>query len=157
MECDANGEFYVQEQPHEFGLSGSLASPLFSWSQLPPLNDAASLGLAPATSPMLNPATFSYFAEQVEPPFIANVDDLNWKPMKQYMVDLACRQPVVSQAISAVESLYKAKANYDDNMNSMAAYYAAKSGYASMLERDGDEPETVMVVTFLLCCFEIVA
>jgi hypothetical protein len=77
--------------------------------------------------------------------------------MKQYMIDLACRHPVVLQAIFAVGSLYKAKANYDDNMTSMAAYYAAKGAYASMLERDRNEPETVMVVTFLLCCFEIVA
>ncbi|KAK6811815.1 hypothetical protein RU639_012460 [Aspergillus parasiticus] len=157
MEFGANGGFTAQEQSHGFGLPGSLASPLFPWSQLSPLNDAAALSLAPATSPVLNSATFSYFIERVEPPFIATADELNWKPMKQYMVDLAYRHPVVWQAISAVESLYKAKANHDDNINSMAAYYAAKSGYASMLERDGDEPETVMVATFLLCCFEIVA
>ncbi|OKP12876.1 hypothetical protein PENSUB_1608 [Penicillium subrubescens] len=146
MEFGANGGFAVQEQPSHTALAC-----LEAWPVL------ISRGLTPATSPMLNSATFSYFFEQVEPPFIANIDTLNWKPMKQYMVDLACRHPVVWQAISAVESLYKAKANYDDNMNSMAAYYAAKGGYASMLERGGDDPETFMVVTFLLCCFEIVA
>jgi hypothetical protein len=73
------------------------------------------------------------------------------------MIDLACRYLVVLQAIFAVGSLYKAKANYDDNMTSMVAYYAVKGAYASMLERDRNEPEMVMVVTFLLCCFEIVA
>ncbi|KAK9234725.1 hypothetical protein V1525DRAFT_391172, partial [Lipomyces kononenkoae] len=138
-------------------LPGSVASPLFSWSQVAALN-VASLAVAPVTTPsILNSATFSYFLEEVDPPFIANVDDLNWKPMKWYMVDVGCHHPVVSQALSAVESLYKATTNHNNTINSMAAYYAAKSGYSSMLERDGDDPATVLVVTFLLCYFEIMA
>ncbi|KAK9235249.1 hypothetical protein V1525DRAFT_281368 [Lipomyces kononenkoae] len=157
MEFDANGEFTVREQANRFGLPGSVGSPLLSWSQAPLLSDSASLILGPATPPVLNNTIFSYFLERVEPPFIAKVDALNWKPMKKYIVDLGCRHTLVSQAISAVESLYRAKANHDDIINSTASYYAAKSGYASMLERGSDDPETVLVVTFLLCCFEIVA
>jgi hypothetical protein len=106
---------------------------------------------------MNNTTPFRYFLEQVDPPFISNIDDINWKSMKRYMVELGCRSATVSQAISAVESLYETKMNCEDSMGSMASYYVAKSGYASMLERDGDGPEIVLVVTFLLCCFEIVA
>lgn len=73
------------------------------------------------------------------------------------MVELANREPVVSQATAAVQMLYKAKANSEDTMNSMSSYYFSKSSYATMLERDDNKPEIVLVVTFLLCCFEMVA
>jgi hypothetical protein len=152
-----DGDFSIQDQSGAFGLLGSSASPTLPWSHIA-LFDEASLRPAPSLTLIVNDITpFSYFLEQVDPPFIANFDDMNWKTMKRYMIELGCHNTTVSQAISAVESLYETKMNCKDPMSSMASYYVAKSSYASMLERNSDGPEIVLVVTFLLCCFEIVA
>lgn len=147
----------LQEQSDTSRLLGSSTSPLLSWSQMA-LFGEASLCPGPSLLPVQNDATpFLYFIEQVDPPFIGNIDNMNWKSMKRYTVELGCHHPVVSQAISAVESLYKAKANCDRTTSSMALYYVAKTSYVGMLEQDDAEPEIVLTVTFLLCCFEIVA
>lgn len=152
-----NADLSVQDQSGVFGWLESSSSPTLPWSNMA-LSNEAPFPPGPSLTPVMNDTTpFLYFLEQVDPPFIANVDGINWKTMKRYMVELGCHHATVSQAISAVEMLYETKINCKDPTSSMASYYVAKSGYASMLERNDDGPEIVLVVTFLLCCFEIVA
>lgn len=152
-----NADLSFQDQSDALGLLRSPLSPMLSWSQME-LIDEPSLRSTHSSSPAVNNSSpFLYFLEQVDPPFIANFDDMNWKTMKRYIMEIGCHHTVISQAISAVESIYKATMKSEDTLSSMASYYVAKSGYASMLEQDSDGPENILIVTFLLCCFEIVA
>lgn len=119
--------------------------------------------LLPATTiePLINHSPsyspFSFFLENVEPPFISSCDPANWNRLKYYTTELGARNLNVAAAITAVQALYKAQLNGEDTTNAISLYFAAKTMYGKMLEDDAQELHTILVVTFLLCSFEIVA
>ena len=102
-------------------------------------------------------STFRYFLDHVDPPFLSPYDSINCARIKLYIAELGFHNALVASAIAAVESLYEAEMNSQDTNGSMALYYAAKSGYSKMLEDEQQDLHTILVVTLLLCCFEIVA
>jgi hypothetical protein len=111
--------------------------------------------MAPFAPAPVDPPMFSFFLERVEPPFIAPYDMLNWTKIRRYIAEMGRNNPVVSAAISCVEALYDSESRGQDTTNAAALYYAAKTSYAKMLEDESQDLETTLVVTFLLCIFEV--
>jgi hypothetical protein len=93
----------------------------------------------------------------VEVPFISPFDGPIWLCMRRYIAELGAHDSVVAAAIFAAEALYKAEAENQDTASAMALYYAAKSEYTKMLETERRDLHTTLIVTCILCCFEIVA
>ncbi|KAK9312326.1 fungal-specific transcription factor domain-containing protein [Lipomyces starkeyi] len=110
-----------------------------------------------STPVFLEARRFSYFLEHVEPPFITPTDSINWARMRRHMAELGSSNSVVASAISSLEALYEAMANGQDITNATSLYYAAKSSHTQMLEDERQDMQVTLTVTFLLCCFEIVA
>lgn len=101
--------------------------------------------------------SFNYFLDQVEPPFITPFDSANWLRVKRVALDHARQNAVVLAAVYCVETLYEAESNHQDTSKAMAQYHVAKAQFATMLETEGQTIESVLLVIFLLCCFEVVA
>lgn len=102
-------------------------------------------------------SSFSYFLSSVEPPFITPWDSFNWTIIKSYMCQLARSTPSVGAAILAVEDLYRTLLGGDDTAAALSRYFVAKSAHLSLLKDESSEMETILIVTLLLCCFEVVA
>lgn len=101
--------------------------------------------------------TFPYFTSNVYPPYITPFDSANWTIAREYIADLATSNTFVAAAIRCVEVLYQALLQGDEISDAMQSYFSAKSSYLTMLNRDDQGLEPVLVVTFLLCIFEIAA
>jgi hypothetical protein len=113
---------------------------------------------AATPAPVVGEVTqFSYFIEHIEAPFICPVDTTNWMRVKRYAVELARQSPVAAAAIICVEALYEAETLGQDTTRAMSLYHVAKAQHGAMLETEGQNLESTLVVTLLLCCFEIVA
>lgn len=100
--------------------------------------------------------SFSYFLSSVEPPFITPWDSFNWLIMKGYACELARSTPAVAAAVEAVEILYQSLLSGEDNAAALSKYFVAKSAHLSLLKDTASDMETILVATFLLCCFEVV-
>ncbi|KAF2095747.1 hypothetical protein NA57DRAFT_79456 [Rhizodiscina lignyota] len=106
-----------------------------------------------------NPNSFAYFLDHVDPPFITPFDSANWSRVKRIAVDIARQNAVVLAAVYCVETLYEAESARQDTTKAMSQYHVAKAQFATMLESEHhlQNLEPVLLVTFLLCCFEVVA
>ncbi|KAK9243910.1 hypothetical protein V1506DRAFT_543005 [Lipomyces tetrasporus] len=146
LSLDTDNNLTFAQWGDSFGSINSLNLPLEF-----PLDGMPSMPLSPESR------RFSYFLEHVEPPFITPCDSMNWARMRRHMAELGARHSVVASAIVSVEALYEAMANGEDITNATSLYYAAKSSHAIMLEDERQGLQITLTVTFLLCCFEIVA
>lgn len=134
-------------QMHDVGADDFMLFPPFTTSQT--ATPVGGIGDAPPR--------FAYFIEHVEPPFITPFDTDNWIRFQRYAITLAQNSPVTAAAISCVEALYEAETNHQDTTRAMSLYHTAKAQHTTMLESEMQNLEPTLAVTFLLCCFEIVA
>lgn len=109
-------------------------------------------GLSPVQA-----SSLSYFLFHVGPPFITPWDTSNWDIVKGYIIQLATSTPAVKAAALAVEELYRNLEDGDNTATALSRYFAAKSAHLSLLKSEASEMETILIVTLLLCCFEVVA
>ncbi|KAJ9620698.1 hypothetical protein H2204_012184 [Knufia peltigerae] len=100
---------------------------------------------------------FPYFTSSVNPPFITPFDSANWDLARQYIAGLAPSNTFIAAAIQCVQVLYRSLDQGNDISDAMQSYFSAKSIYLTMLSSDDQGLEPVLIVTFLLCIFEIVA
>jgi hypothetical protein len=101
---------------------------------------------------------FTYFLSHVEPPFITPWDKSNWTLMKGFICQMAATCPAISTSIKAIETLYESLLESNgDTTTALPAYFGAKSSYLSLLNDQDPDIEAILIATFLLCCFEIVA
>lgn len=105
-------------------------------------------------STILSP--FQLFLDHVEPPFISPVDLSNWTLLKQYLAQVGSRDAAVGAALRAVQTLYAATIVGKEISEAMSLYYSTKSMYEKMLVDENQDFHTLLVVTFLLCVFEVV-
>lgn len=76
--------------------------------------------------------------------------------LKQYLAEVGSRDAAVGAAIRAVQSLYAATLLGQDISEAMSLYYSTKIMYEKMLVDENQDFHTLLVVTFLLCVFEVV-
>ncbi|KAM0255860.1 hypothetical protein ACHAQJ_005365 [Trichoderma viride] len=101
--------------------------------------------------------SFSFFLENVDCPAITPFDDINWRRMKAEVVGIGAGSEVVAEAIVALSTLYKGQLYGLPLSKAMCLYKSAKSAYETLLDHDDTQNfDTVLVVAFLLCLFEIV-
>lgn len=103
-------------------------------------------------------SNFRYFLSHVEPPFITPWDSSSWALMKSFICQLATSCPAISASIGAIEALYESQqVGNGDTAAALSRYFGAKSSYLLLLNDQDSKIETILIATFLLCCFEIVA
>ena len=101
-------------------------------------------------------ASFSFFVEEVNPSLISPFDPVNWGRMKIHVTELGFHNEAVAATILAVQTLYKAQLNGLTTSCAMSAYHAARTIFEKILDDDTQDFNTILVVTFLLCLFEMI-
>lgn len=101
-------------------------------------------------------ASFSFFIEEVNPPLISPYDQVNWERMKVHVTELGIHNQAVAATVLVVQALYRAQLNGLTTSRAMSAYRTAKTTFEKILDDDTEDFNTILLVVFLLCLFEIV-
>ncbi|KAJ3536003.1 hypothetical protein NM208_g6901 [Fusarium decemcellulare] len=96
-------------------------------------------------------SSFSYFIEEVDSPFIAPFDHLNWRRVKMHIAHLGTQETSVATSILAVQVLYRAQAGRLPMTHAISVHQAAISIFESISGSDTVDFDIVLVVAFLLC------
>lgn len=100
---------------------------------------------------------FEYFVSHVQPPFIVPWDEGNWINAKLEFVEMSAYSPPISAALAAVETLYEGLDGDGKTADTLPAYFTAKAAYTLAINDGQLNTDQLFVVTFLLCCCEVVA
>lgn len=138
------GDIFSADTYQELGLQ---LSPQYG-------SEDISLGFAPA---MDSTTQFAYFVNHVQLPFIVPWDEGNWIHAKLEIAQMASRNPQISATVIAVENLYETLDKGGETADTLPAYFTAKAGYTLTMKNGQLSIDELFVMTFLLCCFEVVA
>ncbi|OAA68558.1 hypothetical protein SPI_00753 [Niveomyces insectorum RCEF 264] len=101
-------------------------------------------------------SSFSYFVEDVDPPFIAPFDRMNWTTIKRHFAERAKSEVLVARSIDAVESLYRALTHRLPTTYAMSTYHAVLIMFASACGDDRVDFDVVLIAAFLLCLYKLI-
>ncbi|KAK9234168.1 hypothetical protein V1525DRAFT_78291 [Lipomyces kononenkoae] len=100
--------------------------------------------------------SFSFFIEEVNLPLISPYDDANWRRVKTICTELSADNGAMFAAILAVQELYKAQVTGLSTSHAVSLYGTATAIFVPSLENLAQDIDTVLIISFLLCLFEII-
>ncbi|OBT40053.1 hypothetical protein VE00_09318 [Pseudogymnoascus sp. WSF 3629] len=100
-------------------------------------------------------ASFFYFTEEVDSPFLSPFDHLNWRRIKMFIAQLGAKEVSVAKSIMAIQALYRAQVDRLSTAHAMSLYQAAITSFKSILGNDIIDFHIILIYTFLLCLFEL--
>lgn len=104
-----------------------------------------------AASEVPTQASFRYFTEVVDSPFLSPFDHLGWTRIKTFISHLGLQHTLVVEALLAVQTVFRAQVDRLPMAHAMTVYQTAATRFESILAEDTVDFDIVLVGAFLLC------
>ncbi|CAI6094103.1 unnamed protein product [Clonostachys chloroleuca] len=101
-------------------------------------------------------ASFSYFTDELDCPFLSHFDSLGWKRIKQSIAQLGAQEVSVARCILSTQALHRTQVDRLPTEFAMSLYQAAISSFQFVLDNDNIDFDIILIDAFLLLLSQII-